>query len=398
MKIIELAEYTPALISHDTISDAIGEKLWRNYNAQVAVEFPSPKTSSQWRLTSQGWVGNIPLTSEFHLSLRPKVKISNLFKMLEYAYHLKSFHFLDGLIDCQSLEDFYSHLAYVLAQLILERGRKGLYRDYLPKTSLLSYVRGRLDVKQAIQKPWDIKLTCHYEEHTVNVEANQILAWTLFIIGCNGLCSERVTPKVRQAYHSLQGCVTLKSHNPEDCVGQRYNRLNEDYRPLHALCRFFLENSGPSHERGDRTMLPFLVDMAHLYQLFVAEWLKTHLPSGLVLKQQHSVTIDGNRHFRIDLTLYDVETGTVFCVLDTKYKAPDRAADTDIHQMVSYATATKCKEAVLIYPRRLNQLLDVRVNDIQIRSLDFSLDGDLEQAGKTFLLTLLPSYPIGDSS
>jgi 5-methylcytosine-specific restriction enzyme subunit McrC len=46
--------------------------------------------------------------------------------MLEYAYQLKSksFRFLEGLIDCQSLEDFYSQLAYLLARRILDRGRK----------------------------------------------------------------------------------------------------------------------------------------------------------------------------------------------------------------------------------------------------------------------------------
>ena len=48
------------------------------------------------------------------------------------------------------------------------------------------------------------------------------------------------------------------------CVGRTYNRLNADYEPMHALCRFFLENSGPAHARGDRSMLPFLVNMPRL--------------------------------------------------------------------------------------------------------------------------------------
>lgn len=389
MKIIDLTEYKPQLFAKDEIREAVGKQLWQNYSKQVAVEFPSFKTGDKWKLTSQGWVGHIPLTPEFQITLRPKVQLANLFGMLEYAYNLKSFCFLKGLINCQSLEEFYNQLAHVLAQRILERSRKGFYRAYSPKTEQLAYVRGRLNVRQAIQKPWNVKLRCHYEEHTADIEENQILAWTLFIIARSGLCTERVSPTVRQAYHALQGLVTLKSYSAEDCIGRCYNRLNEDYQPLHALCRFFLENSGASHERGDRSMLPFLVDMARLYELFVAEWLNKNPPQGFFFKPQYPVKIEQNRHFRIDLVLCNITTGEVRAVLDTKYKAPDRAADDDIHQMVSYATATKCDQAVLIYPKRLKETLDVKNGQIRICSLTFSLDGNLDQAGAAFLQDLL---------
>lgn len=392
-RIIELTEYVPTKLEREEITPAIEEALWRNYKNQVKVESPSFQTGGKWKLTSQGWVGHIPLTPDFHLALLPKVQLRNLFGMLEYAYQLKSksFRFLEGLIDCQSLEEFYSQLAYLLACRILDRGRKGFYRAYVPKTGQLAYVRGRVDIRQAIQKPWDVKLNCHYEEHSGDIEDNQILAWTLFIIGRSGLCSERVSPTVRQAYHALQGLVTLQPISPKDCVGRLYNRLNEDYRPLHALCRFFLESSGASHERGECTMLPFLVDMAKLYELFVSEWLQENPPQGFFLKPQHPVEIGQNRYFRIDQVLYDLATDEARAVLDTKYKAPDKAADTDIHQMISYAKAAECYEAFLIYPTGPKEPLDVRIDDIRVRSLTFSLDSDLDRAGQAFLQELLVS-------
>ena len=393
-RIIELTEYIPTKLEREEITPAIEEALWRNYKNQVKVEPPSFQTGGKWKLTSQGWVGHIPLTPEFHLALRPKVQLKNLFGMLEYAYQLKSksFRFLEGLIDCQSLEEFYSQLAYLLARRILDRGRKGFYRAYVPKTGQLAYVRGRLNTRQAIQKPWDVKLTCHYEEHSGDTEENQILAWTLFIIGRSGLCSERVSPTVRQAYHTLQGFVTLQPTSSKACVGRLYNRLNEDYRPLHALCRFFLESSGASHERGDRTMLPFLVDMARLYELFVAEWLKIHLPQSLVLKFQERVNIGETVQFKTDLVLYDMATGTPRYILDTKYKIPTAPATSDIAQVVAYAVSKECHEAVLVYPEHLTNPLNEWVGDIRVRSLTFSLDGDLDQAGQAFLKDLLVSF------
>ncbi|HRW82757.1 MAG TPA: hypothetical protein P5049_04800 [Methanothrix sp.] len=161
---------------------------------------------------------------------------------------------------------------------------------------------------------------------------------------------------------------------------------------MHALCRFFLEQSGPSHKVGDRTMIPFLVDMAKLYELFVAEWLKLKaqkLPD-FVVKSQEKVVIgqDGRIKFNIDLVVYERDTPKALFVLDTKYKAPDHPGNDDISQVVTYATAKGCHEAILIYPKPIN--LDEMIGKIRVRSLEFSLDGDLEEAGRRFLEDLLP--------
>ena len=179
-------------------------------------------------------------------------------------------------------------------------------------------------------------------------------------------------------------------------MGRQYNRLNEDYRPLHALCRFFLEQSGASHELGDRTTLPFLVDMARLYERFVAEWLKAHretvlLPLGFDIKSQQRVYVGQGKalYFDIDLVLQDMATGAAKYVLDTKYKASTAPASSDIAQVVAYAEAKGCQEGILVYPTPLSEPLNIRVGSIRIRSLIFSLAGDLEQAGYRFLQNLL---------
>lgn len=394
--ILPLSEYIPQRFPRDAIPNDVGKVLWQDYDKQgrvVVVDFPSPKTDGQWQLTPQGWVGYIPLTPELGLALQPKVELGNLFRMLEYAYRIKSFRFLEGLVECQSLEEFYERLANVLARRVLDRGRKGFYRAYLPETERLPYVRGRLDVRQAIQTPWDIELRCHYEEHTADLEENQILAWTLQHIARSGMCTERVLPTVRCAYRALRGLVSVQPYGPRDCVGRLYNRLNDDYHPLHALCRFFLEHSGPSHEMGNQTVLPFLVNMENLYELFVAEWLKAHLPHNLLLKVQEKVDIGEGQglRFKIDLVLLDAETGKTRCVLDTKYKAKEKPETNDVAQVVAYAEMKGCSEAVLIYPAPLSQPLDVFAGSIRVQSLTFSLKDDLEEAGQAFMQCLFNS-------
>jgi 5-methylcytosine-specific restriction enzyme subunit McrC len=136
-------------------------------------------------------------------------------------------------------------------------------------------------------------------------------------------------------------------------------------------------------------MLPFLVDMAHLYELFVSEWLKTHLPPHLDLKAQEQVDLSQSNalHFKIDLVLYEKETGLVHSVLDTKYKTGSPGTD-DIAQVIAYAKVKRSREAILIYPTPPAQPLDTTIDGLRIRSLTFALDGDLEQAGQRFLRDL----------
>ena len=195
---------------------------------------------------------------------------------------------------------------------------------------------------------------------------------------------------VRKCYRGLQGIISLQQFNFFDCIGRLYNRLNGDYEVLHGLCRFFLEQCGPMHSSGDHTMFPFLIDMANLYELFVAEWLRENLPEGYTLQIQSNVTFSDENHlnFIFDLVICDLMTGRTLCVLDTKYKCPDTPANSDISQVVTYAEIKGCKDAILVYPSDLNKSLDNHLGSIRVRSLAFKIDGDLEAAGQAFLASV----------
>lgn len=384
---LNLIEYEPTCFAPGEISEEVAYTLYQNHQDKLEVEWPSPKTNWKRRLTAKGWVGYIPLTSDVTVVINPKVPLTNLFGMWEYAYQLKSFHFLDGLIACHSLEEFYEHLASILAKRILDRARQGLYREYAPQRASLPYLRGRLNLTQLLKKPWETSLACNYEEHTADITENQLLIWTLWCILRSGLCRDpQVIATVRRAYLSLHGFAAVQPFHSQACLKRLYNRLNQDYHPLHALCHFFLEHSGPTHQSGDHTMLPFLVNMARLYERFVAEWLKIHLPSEYVLKIQEHVTLDQEGVFSVDLDLVvqHILTGETI-VLDTKYKAPEKPSQADIDQMVAYAVFKESRKAVLIYPTELKTPVNISKGHVHVRSLTFALHGDLEQAGQQFL-------------
>jgi 5-methylcytosine-specific restriction enzyme subunit McrC len=390
MPSLNLPEYQSTRVPRGQISDEAGIRLFQQYPRQVQVE-PPHLADDAWKLTNQGWAGYIPLARDFGIFLEPKIPLANLFGMMGVAYRLGEF--LDsGVYQSASVEEFYEQLAYILARRILARGRQGFYRAYVPKHDVLPYVRGRVDVSRN-NPAYEMQIPCDFHEQTLNIDDNKILAWTMFTLTRSGLLTARVAPAVRAAYRALVGAVSLTPIGIQILVGRTYHRLNQDYRGLHALCRFFLDNYGPQHIAGDQAMIPFLVDMARLFELFVAEWLRVHLPDDYLLRAQERVEIgdSGDLHARVDLVLYERTTGRALAVLDTKYKTPAHPTPEDVFQVAGYADLKGCREAYLVYPARLKQPLDIRVGDVRVRSLVFELEGKLDDAWTRFLQQLAPS-------
>ncbi|KAA3665056.1 MAG: restriction endonuclease [Chloroflexi bacterium] len=385
---IELTEHQTSRFPANTISNDVGEKLWQAYDVQkgvLNVTFPNPKTNDHWEITPLGWVGTIPLTSSQRLFLQPKISLQNIFRMWEYAYQLQSIYILDNLITVNTVQDLFDHLANMLAKWAVRRGQIGLHRLYAPYNRKLPFLRGRLLLQKnsATVSP---DLNCQFDEQSSDIPDNQILLFTLYRIAKTGLCRASTQRLVRKAYHLFAGSVSLRPFTPSACINRTYSRLNQDYQLMHALCRFFLDHIGPTHQPGEHEMKPFLINMPRLFEQFVAAWMKAHLPSPWQLQVQESVHLGEHNDLRfdIDLVLYD-ENGRSWAVLDTKYKTHAKPDPSDIHQIIAYANAKQAPQAILIYPTPLAHPLNIQLDDINIRTLSFSLDDNLQKSGENFL-------------
>jgi 5-methylcytosine-specific restriction enzyme subunit McrC len=133
--------------------------------------------------------------------------------------------------------------------------------------------------------------------------------------------------------------------------------------------------------------------MGRLYELFVAEWLQEHLPDDYRLVAQESVSLNSELGVGliIDLVIYDRAGNVPLMVLDTKYKTPRSPSPNDRDQIIAYAAAVGCRDAILIYPDMPEQPFDGRfgASTIHLRTMQFGIEGDLEEAGVQFLEKLL---------
>ena len=387
MSHLHLTEYKPITLPAEAIPYEVGEEIHQRYSRYIEITFPSPRTNGRWQLVALGWVGHIPLSHDWQLTIHTKVPTHNIWEILSWVYDWHTWRLFEGTVQTDALPAFYDGLAQLLAERVLLLARQGLWGAYQPQQTRQTAVRGRIKLAETLQNPTAVGLVCAYEQHTHDNLHNQILALTLQQIGRSGWCTAATGRAIR---HARQAIPLPTPHTPIDWPALTYTRLNEAYRPLHALCKFFLDGLLPSLQSGRHTAIPFLINMSLLYEQFVAQWLTHHMPSGYRLRAQERVTLSGTngRQIAIDLVLYN-PNGQATAVLDTKYKAPDRPDMADIYQVAFYAHQQNCAAAYLVYPTDLAQPLSGTNRDVHYRNLTFPLAGDLADNGRLFLEALL---------
>jgi 5-methylcytosine-specific restriction enzyme subunit McrC len=353
-------------------------------------------SDGHYELQSKGSIGHFPVADDLFIIITPKVPISNLFKMLEYAFDLESFEILPGETHIETVEELFERFASILAQRVLLRVSKGLYSSYFSEVDLLARVRGRVCIAPSIRHAARgvTKLCCTYQEHSFDVEDNRILFWTLYCLRWLVLRPGKAQQQVRLAYRALLGSVTLERIDPANCLGRPYHRLNDDYQPMHRLCALLLRLLGPGLHEGEAHLLPFRVHMPSLFESFVFRWLKEHLeqttPEIEVKKKfEAHMRASFELSYEMDIVLLDRKTDKIIAVLDAKYKRDKRPGRDDLHQVAIYAKLARCSYAILIYPSLDTKPEEVYFEDVTIKSLVFDIgQSDLDAAGTRFLSEL----------
>lgn len=340
-------------------------------------------------LLTGGWIGHLPVSQDLELILEPKVRLANLFGMMELVTGLKLDDTTRDSLEAGDIQEVFSRLARHLSMRIIRRSHQGLYKQYVPITEGLNHIRGRFNTLRLAAQPHKLDLECNYDNHTEDIEDNRILLSALRRMSTMPFRPE-VLDVIRRAHSELRGRIEQKDCSPQICLNRRYNRLNEPYRILHQLAWFFLANAGPTFCSGDRRITSFLLNVDKLFEDFVASWIKDRLErEGLRVSPQLPFHIE-HMDFRIDILIRDRD-GYPLAVLDTKYKDEVEPSHADINQVVTYAHSNNCTEAVLVYPSPVRRpLLGTQTfGTVRVRSLVFDLAScDLGKAGDLFLRSL----------
>jgi 5-methylcytosine-specific restriction enzyme subunit McrC len=396
MKLISIPEIGEERIPRDQLEESTAVLLHRYFSEKIRVEFPSALNGHNYVLRVKDGIGQLALPERLTIQLVPNAPLVNIFQMIEYTYKIRAAQYLEGIFCMDSLTNLFDQLALDLSKRVHDRVRKGLYQDYITKIEDMNYLRGRLDQVATMRNYMrgDTRFTCEYQEHTPDIEENTIVAWTLFKVSKFGIKDEYAKNEIRKAYHVLRNTVTVKKHSSQDCLNVTYNRLNEDYRYIHRLCQFFLDQVTTETDEDKKSYIPITLSMKVLFRSFVAEWIRSNLPRDLALRVKERTDIEPHWGIKdeMDIVIYDADTSVPKYLVSTIYNPEKDDIKNDIYRGVSLAVRRGCNQVVLVYPHFLENSVDTNIGKITIKAIPFPLEGDLNKAGRRFLEGLFRNH------
>src|SRR5215203_1691130 len=338
-------------------------------------------------LNPNQFVGVVALPSGRRLESFPKVPVRSLFYMLAVVYNLPS-PFLEEWSEFDELDEMLEFVVAHYADLLECRIAHGLYRTYTEQEENLAAVRGRIAVADDVRHNFVLRhrTYCRFAEFTWDVPENQILRQVAHLVA-GWVRKPQLRMQLRRI-DRLMGEVAPTNLPASALDGFTYHRLNDDYQPMHRLCRLFLEGASLSEAEGTFTFRTFLLDMNRLFEAFVTQVLRDRAPSGISVAAQVSTHLDEQKkvHMRPDLVIRD--SGVTQLVADCKYKRlqPDEYVHHDVYQILAYCTAMNVGQGLLVYPLHevnvrdevsiRNAPVSIRNAPVSIRQTTLDLSGD----------------------
>ena len=389
---IELIEQEPLLLPRDALSPAVAEALWQTWGHVVTVEYPSPRTGDQWKLTVGNFAGMLALPEGEQLLIHPRVPVRSLVRLWERVHGLP-IGFLGEVADAQTLPAVCEGLATLLSREVERRAHEGWRAQSRERRETTPYVRGRLDARALGRSSTATKPLCAWVERSEDTPLTRLCHWVLHCLGRASWVSESTRALVRAADRTLAS-VTLTPVTVQDCDALLSARTTTAQdRKLIALCRWVLEGESFAPEQGTAPALGFVVAMERLFERAVTRWLVEHASREWTVQVQPCVPLPplvesvGDEpfapFFRPDLVLVERETRRTRCVIDAKYSGEAKPLAREVAQVVAYATALGCRDALLIYPQTLPA--HRRVGAVRMRNVMFPLDASWDACGDELL-------------
>lgn len=325
------------------------------------------------------------------------IPIKNIYYMLSYAFQTLNEQGYKNL----AAEDFDN--AGDLCAAILIRGisyqlKRGLGREYISETDTISAIRGKIEITESIKNQSMIRsqMVCTYDEFSVNLPLNQIIKSTMMLLLKADISKARKKElRKLMVYFDDVSVVDVRSIN----WSINYNRNNQTYRLLIAICYLVVKGLLQSKSDGSVKMMDFLDEqrMCRLYEKFILEYYKKHYPQIRTAASQIDWALDDGIGTMLPTMQSDImlsyQKGDIdkTLIIDAKYYTHTTQVQYDVHtlhsnnlyQIFTYVKnkATKGGEVsgMLLYAKTDEEIYPnneykMSGNQITVRTLDLNCD------------------------
>ena len=234
---------------------------------------------------------------------------------------------------------------------------RGLFRTYASQDEDLSTIRGRIRMSDQMARRFRLSppIAVTFDEFTVDNYENRILRSAIQLASQLPIRNQ-ATARGLQYLRAMFSDVSLVEFNRRSVVEPVWNRLNEHLRYPVSLARRILTNSSISLDHGTASSDEFLINMANVFEDFVATAVREHLnlskvemPRANELKGKLFLDKELKIRLKPDLSRWQGER--CIAIGDVKYKrtTANGVNHPDIYQLLAYATAANLPQASVIY-------------------------------------------------
>ena len=305
--------------------------------------------------------------------------------MLSYAFQMLNEQGYKNL----ATEDFGNTgdlCAAILIRGISYQLKRGLGREYISETDTISAIRGKIEITESIKNQSMIRsqMVCTYDEFSVNSPLNQIIKSTVMLLLKADIAKFRKKElRKLMVYFADVSTVDVRTIN----WSINYNRNNQTYRLLIAICYLVVKGLLQSKSDGSVKMMDFLDEqrMCRLYEKFILEYYKKHYPQIRTAASQIDWALDDGIGTMLPTMQSDImlsyKKGDIdkALIIDAKYYAHTTQVQYDVHTLHSnnlYQIFTYVKNKATKGGEVSGMLLYAKTDSDIVPSADFSTGGN----------------------
>lgn len=312
------------------------------------------------------------------------IPVKNIYYMLAYAFQ--------GLIeqgykklDTEEFENIGDLCAAILIRGISYQIKRGLGREYISETDMISAIRGKMEITESIKTQSMIRrqMVCTFDEFSVDSYLNRIIKSTaLFLL--KGDVSKTRKRELRKllVYFDDVSVIDVKSIN----WSVSYDRNNQTYRLLIMVCYLVVKGLIQTTSDGTLKMMDFLDEkrMCWIYEKFILGYYQKHFPQIDASASQIEWVLaeDDTRQqlpkMQSDITLTNKDK-TKTLIIDAKYYGKTMQVQYDVHTLHSvnlYQIFTYVKNRSLKGGEVAGMLLYAKTDEEEYPKYDYRMSGN----------------------
>ena len=188
------------------------------------------------------------------------IRVQNVYYMLAYAFQVLHEQGYKN-VATEEFDNVAELLSAILCRGVSVQIKRGLIRQYISREEALASPRGKLEIGESIKTQVIRKkqLVCNYDEFSVDAYPNRIIKTTMDLL-LRGSISKARKKEIRKLMIFFDGISILDIHSINWDI--QYDRNNQTYRMLIAVCRFVIKGLLQTTADGSTKIMDYADDAA----------------------------------------------------------------------------------------------------------------------------------------